>query len=379
MSSESTSINFTSVNRPIESAIGLPKTCYTDPAHFQLEQKRVLGSNWIGIALDSDAAQAGDVYPITAAGQALIVVRDRDQQIRVFHNVCRHRGAQLVDSPCNNRRNLVCPYHAWSYGLDGKLVNTPHFSGVNQHSHTDFEEGSQDLAEVRSGVWHHIVFVNLSGDAQSLQEYTRILDERWAAFDLDDVYHGGSDVFEIRANWKLVLENFVESYHLPMVHPELARYSPLQDHELVVQDNVLGQLSLNYQPSDEGKGLPHFADLPEDKATTGEYLLLFPTLMLSVTPDHFRITFINPISPQLTHQRWEFFFVGKQSQEQRHAAARAAVVQRVHSVTSEDLDILQKMQAGRNSEGFDGGRFSPYHETTTHHFQKLVAACINVA
>ncbi len=372
-------IDCTSVNRPIESAVGLPNSCYTDPAHFQMEQKRVLGRNWIGIALDTDVPQVGDVYPVNAAGQSLIVVRGHDQQIRVFHNVCRHRGTRLVDAPCQGQRSLVCPYHAWSYGLEGELLNTPHFSGFNQHSHANFEEGTQDLIEVRSGVWHHIVFVNLSGDAQSLQEYTSVLDERWQSFDLDDVYHGGSDVFEIRANWKLVLENFVESYHLPMVHRELSRYSPLEDHELIVQDNILGQLSLNYQPSDEGKGLPRFADLPQDKATTGEYLLLFPTLMLSVTPDHFRITFVTPITPQLTHQRWEFFFVGEKSQEQRYAAARAAVVERIHSVTSEDINILEKMQAGRASDGFDGGRFSPYHETTTHHFQKLVAKCISGA
>ncbi len=377
MNADHMCLDLSKVGEPIETAVGLPNCTYTDPAMLKFERRKVLGSGWLGVALATDVPNPGDVFPVNVAGQPLIVLRDREGGIRVFHNVCRHRGTQLVDAPSQGRRNLVCPYHAWCYDLTGRLVATPRFNGIEDHSHPTLKDGSQDLKSVRSEVWNHIVFVNLSNDAEPLTEFTRRLDERWAPFDLANVHHGGSMTFEIKANWKLVLENFLESYHLPKVHPELNRYSPLADHVLLVDEVFMGQLSLNYRPKDGAAGLPLFPNLPEDRATTGEYLLLFPNLMLSVTPDHFRITFVTPVTPELTLQRWEFFFVGRESTEERFAEARQTVVDRVGAVTREDIDVLEWMQAGRHSDGFDGGRFSPYHETTTHHFQKLVAQRMN--
>ena len=183
--------------------------------------------------------------------------------------------------------------------------------------------------------------------------------------------------FEFEANWKLVLENYLESYHLPAVHPVLDSFSPMKDHVLVVDDLFIGQLSLNYRPNDDGKGLPRFPNLPAEREAAGEYLLLFPNLMVSVTPDHYRVTIVTPQSATKTHQRWQFFYVGEESAEERFELARNGVMERITSYTLEDIDILEKLQAGRKSERYDGGRFSPFHETTTHRFQKLVAKSLN--
>ena len=139
----------------------------------------------------------------------------------------------------------------------------------------------------------------------------------------------------------------------------------------------MGQLSLNYAPVDGGNALPRFEGLSQARATTGEYLLLFPSLMVSITPDHFRATIVTPVSAGVTHQRWEFFFVGSESAAERFRAPREAVVDRVAAYTREDVGILEKLQAGRRSSGYDGGRFSPFHEITTHRFQTLIARALH--
>ena len=376
MQSPLTDEEFDNVTRPIETALGLPNRAYTDEAFLDAERERVLGRGWIAVAFSHDVPAPGDLFPASAAGQPLLVVRDANRSIRVFHNVCRHRGTRLVDRPCRARKRITCPYHGWTYGLDGALLATPNFSGPGDHSHLSLDEGKHGLVEVRSGVWNHVVMINLSGGAVSLGEWTARLDRRWAEFDIADMVSGGSMTFEIRSNWKLVVENFLESYHLPVVHPGLNAYSPLEDHELVVDEVFMGQLSLNYAPVDGGNALPRFEGLSEARAATGEYLLLFPSLMVSITPDHFRATVVTPGSAGVTHQRWEFFFVGEEGAAERFRAARDAVVERVAAYTREDIAILEKLQDGRRSDGFDGGRFSPFHETTTHRFQTLIARAL---
>ena len=377
MQSPLTDDEVANVARPIETAIGLPNRAYTDEAFLDAEREQILARRWIAVAFAHDVPAPGDLFPATAAGQPLLVVRDTDDSVRVFHNVCRHRGTRLVDVPCRSRNRIVCPYHGWTYGLDGALRATPNFSGPGDHSHASLAEGTQDLVEVPSGVWNHVVMVNLSGDATSLRGWTARLDRRWAEFDIADMAPGWSMTFDIGANWKLVVENFLESYHLPVVHPGLNAYSPLEDHDLVVDEVFMGQLSLNYAPRDGGNALPRFAGLSGARATSGEYLLLFPSLMVSITPDHFRATIVTPVSADRSHQRWEFFFVGPESAAERFRAAREAVAHRVAAYTREDVAILEKLQSGRRSNGYDGGRFSPFHETTTHWFQTLIARALH--
>ena len=153
-----------------------------------------------------------------------------------------------------------------------------------------------------------MVLVNLSGDATSLREWTARLDRRWAEFDIADMAPGWSMTFDIGANWKLVVENFLESYHLPVVHPGLNAYSPLEDHDLVVDEVFMGQLSLNYAPRDGGNALPRFAGLSGARATSGEYLLLFPSLMVSITPPTTSAPRSwTPVSTDRSHQRWGVF------------------------------------------------------------------------
>ena len=174
---------YNNVTGPIETALGLPNRANTDDAFLEAERELVLGRGWIAVAFAHDVPAPGDMFPVTTAGQPLLIVRDRNNSIRVYHNVCRHRGTKLVDVPCTARKRIVCPYHGWTYDLNGTLLVTPHFSGPHDHSPPTLAEGTQDLVEVRSGVWNHLVMVNLSGDAVSIQEWTACLDDHWAGFE----------------------------------------------------------------------------------------------------------------------------------------------------------------------------------------------------
>lgn len=363
------------IDPDIVRARGLPGEAYTSDHHLDLERRGVLARSWIGIAVEEDVAEPGGVHPVDAAGQPLLLVRDRDGVVRVFHNLCRHRGTRLVDA-ASNRHAIVCPYHGWTYSLDGRLHRTPHFEHFGSHGHGGLDLAEQGLLEVRSGVWGRIVFVNLDGNAKPLAQWTEALAHRWRHFDLDLVRQGHALAQTIDVNWKLITENFLESYHLPFVHRGLNAYSPLEDHDVVVEgDAFFGQRSARYTPDDSPSGqLPHFPELDDDEACAAEYLCLFPTVWLSCVADHYRITLLEPLTPTRTRIRWIFYFVGADALASTLTEARQALCDRVLGVFEEDIGILERLQRGRASPAFDGGCFSPHHERAVHRFQRLIAA-----
>lgn len=354
---------------------GLPNAAYTESAYLEVERRRVMAPAWIGVAIADDLPQPGTVFPSRAAGQPLLVTRDADGELHVFHNVCRHRGTRLVDEP-GRCQNIVCPYHAWTYALDGRLLKTPHFEGFGAHGPGAVDTAAYGLVPMRSAVWNRIVFVNLSGDAPPFEQWIARLNERWSPFDLGLLRYGHEAWHELDVNWKLITENFLESYHLPTVHRGLNQYSALEHHHLILEgESFFGQQSANYVPADGAAGaLPRFPGLSDRQARTAEYLCLFPTVWLSCTADHFRVTFVEPISVACTRLRWVFFFVGEAAVAAHFANTRQALVDRVLSVFDEDVAILDRLQAGRSSSGFDGGRFSAFHEPTSHRFQRMIAS-----
>src|SRR6185503_8757037 len=213
------------LSRPTASAIGLPRELYTSPEFFELERDRVL------------------------AGIPLLLLRDRAGTVRAFHNVCSHRGVQLVAEPRNTRGGITCPYHAWTYGLDGALQRRPWFCGQASCPDDQFDAVALGLKPVRCESWHQLLFVNLDGKASPLAEYVLPLAERWADRDLSLLRHGGSLRFEIHANWKLVVENFCERYHLPSVHPKLNSYSAVDHSFQIIGDGLFsGVGSSSYAP-----------------------------------------------------------------------------------------------------------------------------------
>ena len=279
------------VGRPIAQANGLPNAHYTDPQVFAEERDAVLYNQWSGLAVAADVPEPGDAKPIEFLGAPLLLLRDKKGVVRVFHNICRHRGMILVSEPKKIEGAIRCPYHSWCYGTDGRLVATPHVGGPGMNTHEDMDRDTLGLVEVPSHIWRDVVFVNLSGTAAPFEVVNADLIERWKEFDSPH-YHGGESSnfqLDVKTNWKLAVENFCESYHLPWVHPGLNSYSRLEDHYNIEEPGKYsGQGTLVYRQieGDNGETFPDFPGLSDKWNEGAEYITVFPNVMLGAQRDH---------------------------------------------------------------------------------------------
>ena len=365
-------------------ARGLPNATYTDARYLAIERERVFAPTWTALGFAADVPARGDVRPIELLGLPLILLRDREDNIRVFHNVCSHRGRRLVDQPTRVEAGLRCPYHSWHYGLDGALKGTPHIGGMNCHSCEGFDKRQHGLAEVRSAVWCDIVFVNLSGAAPSFADYIEPVMRRWDAFwgrsGPEEIHPAGPDgqlTLEVAANWKLAVENYCESYHLPWVHPALNHYSRLEDHYIALDDDgesFSGQGTRVYNLSEvAGISMPKLSRWPAEREREAEYLSLYPNALLGLQADHFFVVLLEPLAPDHTREHLRISYVGEAAIDDSHAAARESQLQAWRTVFEEDVSMVEGMQRGRASPAYHGGVFSPVQDIPTHHFHRWVA------
>ncbi len=368
---------------PIAEATGMPNMCYTSPGFFVEERECLFAPNWTCIGFASDVEQPKAVKPVNFMGLPLLMARDSQRCLRVFHNVCSHRGMLLVNEPCQARGGLlICPYHSWSYALDGRLKATPHIGGVDKHTDEQFQRERHGLREVRSVVWMDMVFVNLSGDAQPFGQYMEPLLARWDSFLGREwptqlrVAEDSPDIgIEVAANWKLPVENFCEAYHLPWLHPNLNEYSKLSDHyDIMFAETFSGQGSLAYNFAEvAGTRLPAFEQWPPSKQRHAEYVSLFPNVLLGIQVDHVFVMVLDPLDAGRTMETLRVFFIGEQATTQTYASARASTMAAWREVFGEDVGAVEGLQRGRHSPAYEGGAFSPAMDGPTHYFHKWLA------
>ncbi len=370
------------VRKPLAEAAGMPNSVYTDDAMFELERDEVLGKTWAALGYTSDLPSNGFAKPVDFMGLPLAIMRNRDGEYKVFHNVCSHRGMILLTEETEVEGMVRCPYHSWTYDLNGNLKGTPHIGGVGVHKAEGFACEKHGLREVRSHVWAGMVFINLSGDAKPFEEHIEPLVERWSEFCGKDGWDqltiaptGSQMQLEVQCNWKLAIENYCEAYHLPWVHPSLNTYSPLDQHyNLIVNDDMSGQGSYNYNLSDvAGTRLPRFASWPQDRLRHAEYVSLYPNVMLGMQADHFFAIILEPKQKDVTNENLRLFYVGEEACGDEYAACRHSQLEAWKVVFGEDVFAVEGMQAGRKSPGFTGGVFSPVLDGPTHHFHTWVA------
>ncbi len=366
---------------PTAQAAGLPNEVYTSEAFFERERDTLFADTWACIGRGSDAPAPGDVQPVNLMGLPLVMVRSLDGDLRVFHNVCSHRGNRLVAEPCRVTGMIRCPYHSWTYRLDGTLQGTPHIGGIGKHELDGFDHKKHGLSIIRSREWLDLVFVNLSGTAPAFDDHVSPLMKRWKAYvraeDLTELERGASHSqlrVEIAANWKLAVENFCESYHLPWVHPALNKRSRLEDHYHIIGGEVFaGQGTTVYDPDYlDGERYPTFEHWPEDKRTCAEYIALFPNVWLGLHADHLYTVILSPETMDRTVESFQFYYLGDAAGE-RFANKRAVSLRAWHEVFAEDIGVVEGMQKGRSSPAFRGGVFSPVMDEPTHSFHRWVA------
>ena len=372
------------VNKPIEKAQGLPNECYTSEKYMMIERERVFQDKWTVIGIGSSVPNPGDALPYNLLGIPLIILRDKGRKIRVFHNVCSHRGHKLLDKPCSLKNLLRCPYHSWSYDLEGKLVATPHIGGLNIHESEKFEKSKSNLKEVRSKIWMDIIFININNNEIEFNEYVRPLEDRWLKFISKDdqnslIYSRDYGYFnlDVKSNWKFAIENYCESYHLPWIHPELNKVSNISDHYHIqgLPNRYAGQGSNKYeQPLKGNKSFANFSNWPKEFSKNSEYIALFPNVMIGLHIDHFYVFWLEPISVNETKEHLAMYYVGEESANGKEFENMRKENSRFwKDVMSEDIKAIEGMQEGRSSPSYNGGNFSPVMDNPTHQFHKWVA------
>ena len=370
------------VIRPVDEARGLPNAHYVDPATHAREAARVFAACWSALGFASDVPEPGDARPVEFAGQPLLLLRDRAGVPRVFLNACRHRGMILVPEPTRLRGMIRCPYHSWVYDLDGCLKATPHVGGPGRNAHEAIDRALLGLVEVRSHVWHDVVFVNLDGAAPPFEEAQADLVARWSEFEQPS-HPGGADSrfdLDVACNWKLAVENYCESYHLPWVHPGLNSYSRLEDHYNIVAETHSGQGTRVYDPSREDGAFADFAGLSSAWSAQAEYVALFPNVLLGVHRDHRFAIVLLPRGPERTVERVAISYASPDAAgDAIAAAARTRNTAMWREVFEEDVFVVEGMQRTRHGSLFDGGRFSPVMDAATHAFHRWVAGRFETA
>ena len=366
--------NLENVRRPIDQANGLPNAHYTDPVVFEEEKHALLFSGWSGLATGADVPKIGDAVPLTFLGMPLLLIRDKSDTVRVFQNTCRHRGMILVAEPRKIEGAIRCPYHSWCYSTEGRLVSTPHVGGPGQNTHDGIDRALLGLIEIRSHVWMDVVWINVSGDAAPFEQANAELLARWAEFD-KPLFHGGPDSrfqLEVNCNWKLAVENYCESYHLPWVHPGLNSYSRLEDHYHIEKPQTYsGQGTLVYRQlkSETGNTFPDFEGLSDKWDTAAEYITAFPNVLLGVHRDHTFAIILVPEGPEKTFENIHIYYAAAETDPD----LRAGNTRQWKDVFAEDVFVVEGMQRGRHAVHFDGGRFSPAMDGPTHLFHDWVA------
>ncbi len=367
------------VMNPVENARGLPNEHYTSDQVFDLEKRTVLFANWTGIGFGKDIPEPGDAKPVTFLGVPLLMVRDHDGNVNVFQNTCRHRGMILVDKPKNIKRIIRCPYHSWCYDLNGDLKTTPHVGGPGQNTHANICPEELGLFTIRSYLWHDVVFVNIDGTMQDFEISHQELMSRWKEFDQPH-FHGGPEssfTLEVNTNWKLAVENYCESYHLPWVHPGLNSYSRLEDHYHIEQrDTYSGQGTLVYQQltDTDNNVFADFEGLSARWDKGAEYIAVYPNVLLGVHRDHLFGIVLEPISKDKTREQIELYYAQKPDDDLQRRQHRTENAKLWKTVFEEDIFVVEGMQRGRYGEQFDGGRFSPAMDSPTHNFHHWVAS-----
>ena len=345
---------------------------YSSAEVFALETRRIFHGQWFCVGRAEQLPDWGDCLHVEIAGESALVLRGRDDGLRAFYNVCRHRGSQLIrgnplphaaDSAARNSGRVgaavVCPYHGWSYNLDGTLRAAPF---------VQFDAGCPkdrfSLVSVALGTWGGFIFLNLSDEppplAGQLEKVTRTL----GRYPFADLRRGAQIVYEVRANWKAIMENYNECYHCGPVHPELCALVPAFREQggagLEWEDGIPHRPGAwTYTASGTSTRAP-FPGLSEAERTRHKGEIVYPNLLLSAAAEHIAAFMIWPKGPERTVIACEFLF--HDSEVAKPGFDPSDVVDFWDVVNRQDWRVCEGVQAGMRSRGFRGGFYAPMED-----------------
>ncbi|MFI5235204.1 MAG: aromatic ring-hydroxylating dioxygenase subunit alpha [Gemmatimonadales bacterium] len=341
---------------PVERSTTIPSAWYVDPRFHALDREAVFGCHWQLVGRADQVAAAGQFLVGTVAGEPIIVVRGKDGILRAFFNVCRHRGGPLAI--CDGQANaLRCQYHGWTYLLDGSLRGVPQMDRSELFDKKDF-----GLTAIAVDVWEGLVFVHLGPKPAPVGKTFAGILERISPARVGGLTFARRVEYQVACNWKVYVDNYLEGYHVPFVHPELATLLDYASYKTEIFDRY----SLQSSPM-IGGGSPY--DTAGGTATAF-YYFVFPNVMLNILPGRVQTNLVRPLGHDRCQVVFDYYYPDLVSD----AASKAleADVEYSDKVQEEDREICEQVQRGLNSRAYDRGRFSPEMERGVHHFQGLL-------
>lgn len=336
--------------------VSLPAWIYRDPEFYAVEQEALFRTSWQVVCHLNDIPEAGDFHTFEFLGENVVVLRGRDGVVRAFHNVCRHRAARLLDGPkgqCGSR--IVCPYHAWTYEHDGRLIGMPQRS-----SYGDFDFGSHGLVPVEHEVFCGFIFIRLAPGTPSVAEMMGGYGEEMAAYRIEEMVPLGRVTLRPRSvNWKNVADNYSDGLHITVAHPGLTR---LFGRGYGVEarpwvDKMWGQLQERPSAVLSERAYQHFLPevphLPPERQRLWTYFKLWPNIAFDIYPDQIDFMQFIPVSPTETMIR-EIAYVHPDHRPEMKAA-RYLNWRINRSVSLEDKTLIDRVQAGMGSSSYTVG------------------------
>lgn len=357
---------------PFGQSFTLPAEAYVSQDVFEWEKSNFFEGSWVCVGRSVDLPHRGDRKAVKVGSENVLLVRDDAEDLRAFFNVCRHRGHELLTAGvCDTARVIRCPYHAWVYGLDGKLKGAPHFG-----DHSDFDRADYPLQTVQVEEWHGWVFVNISGEAPSFADHIGNLGGFLAPYEPERLVSAVRHEYVIQSNWKIIVENYHECYHCPQIHPELCRVTPPDSGYNVHPDGAWagGTMELmdfadTMSLTGESLGVP-LRGLDAEQRRQVLYFGYFPNLLLSPHPDYLMTHRIEPLGPDSSLIECEWLFPPEAVEREGFDPSYASEFWDI--TNKEDWGACEAVQRGVSSRGYKQGPLAP-DEDAVYDFITMIA------
>jgi choline monooxygenase len=345
----------------LETASTIPSRFYTDPAVLEDEYRRVFGSTWQLAGRAEQVAEPGRFFATTVGAEPVLIVRGGEGRLRAMSNVCRHRAGPVARGE-GKKPVLQCRYHGWTYSLEGQLLATPEMEGTEC-----FDRSSVALPQFGIEEWNGLLFVNLDPAAGPLGDFLGRLTGDMPANDYSSFRLAARKEWELDCNWKVYVDNYLEGYHIPIVHPGLFRELDYANY----RTETKGNYSIQFAPTRNASRIR-----TKDGQDEVRYFWLYPNLMLNVYPDNFSTNLIVPLGPHRTLTVFEWYFRDPESAGVKKELAETIAFS--DEIQIEDIEICESVQRGLRSHTYDTGRYSPRRENGVHHFHGLYAASMGL-
>jgi len=339
-----------------------PSAWYTDPRILEVEQRTVFSQSWQLASRSDQVRNPGQFITADVAGGAILVVRGKARVLRGFFNVCRHHAAAVVTKCQGKAENLRCPYHGWTYDLEGKLILTPEFAGV-----ANFDRSANGLVPVQIAEWLGWVFAKLEPGGPSLKDFLgNDLIERFERLNLEKLHWVERRSYTLNSNWKVFVDNYLDGgYHVPHIHGGLSSVLDSSKYKVETGERYCLQTS----PIVTGKGEAQTSAVR--KGERAQYFWIYPNLMTNIYDEVMDTNLVIPRGVDKTEVIFDYYFADVSASAREKNLASIAVSEQIQT---EDVAICQSVQRGLNSRAYDTGRLSVRREAGEHLFHKLLYA-----